>query len=76
MKVGIAYDGVKWTTYKDGTKRRTLDNKLAFAGFMPIAEYRRQKEGLIASIFSKDAIELRVINGDGGAWTQQKQSEG
>ena len=75
MKVGIAYDGVQWKTYKDGTKRRTLDNKLAFAGFLPISEYRRQKEGLIASIFSKDAIELRVINGDGGAWTQQKQSE-
>lgn len=75
MKVGIAYDGVQWKIYKDGTKRRTLDNKLAFAGFMPISEYRRQKEGLIASVFSKDEIELRVINGDGGAWTQQKQSE-
>lgn len=75
MKVGIAYDGVKWTTYKDGTKRRTLDNKLAYASFNPISEYRRQKEGLIGSVFSKDTIELRVINGDGGAWTQQKQSE-
>ena len=75
MKVGIAYDGVQWKTYKNGTKRRILDNKLAFAGFMPISEYRRQKEGLIGSVFSKDSIELRVINGDGGAWTQQKQSE-
>lgn len=75
MKVGIAYDGVQWKISKDGTKRRILDNKLAFAGFMQISEYRRQKEGLIGSMFSKDSIELRVINGDGGAWTQQKQSE-
>ena len=76
MKVGIAYDGVKWNESKDGTKRRTLDNKVAFAGFMPIEEYRKQKEGLIASVFSKDEIELRVFNGDGGSWTLPKEKEG
>jgi hypothetical protein len=76
MKVGIAYDGVQWETGKDGTKRRVLDNKLAFASFGPIAEYWRQKEGLVASVFSKEAVELRVINGDGGTWTRQKQSDG
>ena len=76
MKVGIAYDGVTWTTYKSGRKRRKLDKKVALAGFMPIAEYRRQKEGLIASVFDKDEIELRVINGDGGSWTLPKQEEG
>ncbi len=74
MKVGIAYDGAKWKVSKDGKKRRTLDNKVAYAAFMPISEYRRLKEGRIASVFSKDTIELRVVNGDGGAWTQQKQS--
>ena len=74
MKVGIAYDGVKWKISKDGKKRRTLNNKVAYAAFLPISEYRRLKEGRIASMFSKDAIELRVVNGDGGAWTQQKQS--
>ena len=76
MKVGIAYDGAKWEVNKAGEKRRILDNKVALAGFMPIGEYRRQKEGLIGSVFSKDEIELRVVNGDGGAWTQQKQSPG
>ena len=76
MKVGIAYDGVRWTTYKSGTKRRNLDNKVAIAGFMPIEEYRAQKEGLIASVFSTDEIELRVFNGDGGSWTLPKQNEG
>ena len=76
MKVGIAYDGVQWTTYKSGAKRRNLDNKVAIAGFMPIDEYRAQKEGLIASVFSTDEIELRVYNGDGGSWTLPKQSEG
>ena len=75
MKVGIAYDGVKWITYKDGTKRRILNNKVAAAGFMPASEFRKQKEGLIASVFSVDEIELRVVNGDGGTWTRQKQTE-
>lgn len=76
MKVGIAYDGVKWKESKNGEKRRILDNKVAYAAFKPILEYRRMKEGQVASVFSKDAIELRVVNGDGGAWTQQKQSSG
>ena len=74
MKVGIAYDGARWDVNKAGEKRRILDNKVAVAGFMPIGEYRRLKEGLIGSVFAKDEIELRVINGDGGAWTQQKQT--
>ena len=76
MKVGIAYDGVKWIISKDGSKRRVLDKKVACAGFMPASEYRRQKEGLIASVFNKDEIELRVINGDGGSWTLPKQEDG
>lgn len=75
MKVGIAYDGVRWVIYKDGTKRRILDNKVAVAGFMPAPEFRRKKEGLIASVFAVDEIELRVVNSDGGSWTQQKQAE-
>ena len=76
MKVGIAYDGAKWITYKDGSKRRILDKKVACAGFMPAAEYRKQKEGLIASVFNTDEIELRVINGDGGSWTLPNQTDG
>ena len=76
MKVGIAYDGVRWKTYKSGLKRRNLNNKVAFASFAPAAEYRRLKEGVVASVFDTDEIELRVINGDGGSWTLPKQEEG
>ena len=76
MKVGIAYDGVTWKEGKNGKKRRTLHNKLAIAGFLPIDAYRKQKEGLIASIFRKDEIELRVFNGDGASWTLPRQTEG
>ena len=76
MKVGIAYDGAKWITYGNGQKRRILDNKVAIAGFIPAVEFRKQKEGLIGSVFQKDEIELRVVNGDGGAWTLPKQEEG
>ena len=76
MKVGIAYDGSRRIVNKAGEKRWILDNKVAIAGFMPIGEFRRLKEGLIGSVYTKDEIELRVVNGDGGAWTQQKQAPG
>ena len=75
MKVGIAYDGVTYHESSDGKRRRILDNKLAFAGFMPINDFREQKEGLIASIYDTEKIQLRVINGDGATWIQKKKGE-
>ena len=33
MKMGIAYDGVRWTPCAGGKKRRTLNNKVAYASF-------------------------------------------
>ena len=72
MKVGIAYDGVRWEVGKDKKKRRTLSNKLAYAAFEGAEEFKRKKEGLIGSRFNVDEIELRVINGDGAQWIQKR----
>lgn len=73
MKVGIAYDGVQWAETKSG-KRRTLDNKIAYASFENAKSFRRNKEGLVASRFAVDEIELRVCNGDGANWIRQKNN--
>ena len=72
MKVGIAYDGATWTVGKGKKKRRTLDNKVAYAAFEGAADFKRNKEGLLASRFNVDEIELRVINGDGAQWIQKR----
>ena len=71
MKVGIAYDGAKWEGGKDGKRRRTLDNKIAHASFEQAKDFHKSKEGIIASRFDVNAIEVRMTNGDGAGWTQQ-----
>ena len=71
MKVGIAYDGVQWEFGKNGKKRRTLDCKVAYASFENAREFQRNKEGVVASRFKVDEVELRVINGDGAQWIQK-----
>ncbi|MDH8276054.1 ISLre2 family transposase, partial [Klebsiella pneumoniae] len=68
--MGIAYDGATWEEGKNGQKRRTLDNKVAYASFDSAKEFRRKKEGLLASRFDVDGIDLRVLNGDGANWIQ------
>lgn len=75
MKVGIAYDGVLWRMSRKGKKRRILNNKIAYAGFKSAREFRRNKEGLIASRYDVDEIELRVINGDGANWIQNEKKK-
>ena len=72
MKVGIAYDGATWKIGKGNKKRRTLDNKVAYAAFESAGDFRKNKEGLLASRFNVDEIELRVINGDGAQWIQKR----
>lgn len=71
MKVGIAYDGATWEGGKDGKRRRTLDCKVAHASFEAAKEFRASKEGIIASRFNVEKIELRVINGDGAGWVRE-----
>lgn len=70
MKVGIAYDGVLWSGGKNGKARRELHNKVAYTSFDSVAEYRKHKEGLVASRFNVKGIELRIRNGDGAGWVQ------
>ena len=73
MKVGIAYPGVRWMPCGKGKKRRILDNKVAYATFDPVKEFRRHKEGLVASRFDTSGIDLRIVNGDGAQWIQKKK---
>ena len=73
MKVGIAYDGVLWENTKSG-QRRTLDSKVAYAGFEKADEFRQNKEGLVASRYAVDKIQLRVMNGDGANWIRTRNS--
>ena len=72
MKVGIAYDGAIWEKGGHGQIRRTLDNKVAHASFEAAKDFRANKEGIIASCYDVNQIELRVINGDGANWIQKK----
>lgn len=74
MKVGIAYDGATWQVGKGGKKRRTLDCKVAHASFESANMFREHKEGVVASRFDVDEIELRIINGDGANWIQKKDN--
>lgn len=74
MKVGIAYDGVLYEPegMKRKPRRRLLSNKVAYASFEDAKTFRKRKEGLVASRFKVDEIELRVLNGDGGGWIPKK----
>lgn len=71
MKVGIAYDGATWEKGAHGRIRRTLDSKVAHASFEAAKDFRASKEGIIASFYDVNQIELRVINGDGANWIQK-----
>lgn len=73
MKVGIAYDGVKQV--QSGSARRTLDKKVAYASFEQAGEFRKHKEGLVASRFNVDEIQMRIYNGDGANWIRNKNTE-
>lgn len=72
MKVGIAYDGVRYTPCGKQKTRRILDNKVAHASFESAALFKKRKEGLVASRFNVNEIQMRVLNGDGGNWIPKK----
>ena len=75
MKVGIAYDGVLWSGGKDGKQRRKLDNKVSYASFESVSDFRRHKEGVIANRFLVDEIQQRILNGDGAGWLQKRRNQ-
>lgn len=74
MKVGIAYDGVRHMPCGK-KKRRILDNKVAYASFENATDFKKQKEGLVASRFNVNEIRLRILNGDGANWMPKTNSD-
>jgi len=64
MKMAVAYDG--WLQESKG--RYKLNNKIMISGFDDSKSFQKKKEGVIASIFNTDEIEIRILNGDGGSW--------
>jgi hypothetical protein len=70
MKAAIAYSGIK-----QNGKRRRLSDKVACAGFESVKEFIGRKEGVIASVYRVDEIELRVLNGDGANWIAANKDE-
>lgn len=64
MKVAVAYDG--WM--ESSKDRYELRNKVVVAGFDKTKDFQKRKEGVIASKYNTDEIELRILNGDGAPW--------
>lgn len=71
MKLAIAYDGA----VKVGKKRYELTNKVACANFEGIESFVKRKEGVIASVYNTDEIEMRLLGGDGAGWVRRSQTD-
>jgi len=71
MKLAIAYDGAK----KAGKNRYELTNKVACANFESIEDFVKRKEGVIASVYNIDEIEMRILGGDGASWIRRSQTD-
>lgn len=67
MKLAIAYDG----TTETAKGRYNLSNKVVCANFEGVNEFVKRKEGIIASTYNVDEIEMRVLNGDGAEWIKK-----
>ena len=67
MKVSIAYSGV----CEDASGRRTLANKVSFAGFEEAKTFRSHTEGVVADFYAVSSVKRRVFNSDGGLWLQR-----
>lgn len=75
MKVGIAYAGARHMPCGKTKTRRILDNKVAYASFENATEFKRQKEGLVASRYNVNEILMRILNGDGANWMSKINSD-
>jgi hypothetical protein len=71
MKLAIAYDGAK----KAGKNRYELTNKVACANFEGVENFVKRKEGVIASVYNTDEIEMRFLGGDGATWVRRSQTD-
>ena len=74
MKVGIVYDGALWQESAHKTKRRSLDNKVAYATFDPLPEFQKGLNAVASGKFQLDQVKLWVTNGDGANWIQGKNT--
>ena len=72
MKVSIAYDGAK----KVGKERYELTNKVACANFEGAKKFVSRKDGIIASTYNVDEIDMRILGGDGARWIRRSQKKG
>ena len=71
MKVAIAYDGAK----KVGKQKRyELTNKVACASFEEAEDFAEHKEGIIASAYNVDEIDIRILGADGASWARRSQT--
>jgi len=71
MKVGIAYDGAT----RIGKRKYELSNKVACANFESADKFVKRKEGVIASVYNVDEINMRFLNGDGAPWIRRSQTD-
>ena len=81
MKLAIAYDGFEETRKKEdkdkkSKKRFELTNKVACANFENTIDFHRRREGVIASFYNVDEIEIRVQNTDGASWAKNDGADG
>ena len=71
MKLAACYEGVRYTGKdKKGNPTYDMVNPLYTAGFESADKFHEKKEGRIGAIYDLDEIEVRLVNGDGGAWVQ------
>jgi hypothetical protein len=71
MKLAITYSGAK----KTGKHRYELQDKVACASFEEAGQFYARKEGVIASYYAVDEIEMRILNGDGAKWIQRSRTD-
>jgi hypothetical protein len=71
LKIATMYSG--WRETASG--RYETVGKVACAGFEGAEEFAKKREAMLALHYDADAIEARVINGDGAAWVR-KADEG
>ena len=65
LKLHVMYEG-----WKKEDKRHSLVNKVYIAGIMKPKEIRELRDARIYQKYDEEKIQLRVVNGDGAAWTK------
>lgn len=69
LKIGIAYEG--WQPRYPGSKEYKTVEKMVYAGYVTPEEFSNLREAYVAEKYNVDAIEYRILNGDGAAWIEK-----